>query len=140
MVGEPLYELHELGAESPVGERVAFDLVVVDTPPTRNALYFLDAPRRLSHFLDHRLYRMLTAPTRAYLRAVNVATQALVRTVWNLVGGEVLEDALRFFKALEGMEPRFKERAAHVQALVSDPRLAYLLVASALPDPLSEPE
>src|SRR5215211_1445952 len=138
MAGEKLYELHHLGAETPEGETVAFDLVVVDTPPTRNALDFLDAPRRLSSFLDHRLYRMLTAPTRAYLRAVNVAAQAFVRSVSRLVGSEVLEDALRFFSAFEGMEAGFKERAAHVQALLSDPRTAYLLVASPRRDTVAE--
>ena len=138
MAGEKLYELHELGAETPEGERVSFDLVVVDTPPTRNALDFLDAPRRLSTFLDHRLYRMLTAPTRAYLRAVNVAAQAFLRTVSKLVGSEVLEDALRFFTAFEGMEAGFKERAAKVQALLSDPGTAYLLVASPRRDTVAE--
>jgi anion-transporting ArsA/GET3 family ATPase len=138
MAGEKLYELHELGAETPEGERVAFDLVVVDTPPTRNALDFLDAPRRLSHFLDHRLYRMLTAPTRAYLKAVNVAAQAFLRSVSKIVGSEVLEDALRFFTAFEGMEAGFKERAAHVQALLSDPATAYLLVASPRQDTVAE--
>jgi anion-transporting ArsA/GET3 family ATPase len=138
MAGEKLYELHELGAETPEGERVAFDLVVVDTPPTRNALDFLDAPRRLSHFLDHRLYRMLTAPTRAYLKAVNVAAQAFMRTVSKLVGSEVLQDALRFFTAFEGMEAGFKERAVHVQALLSDPGTAYLLVASPRRDTVAE--
>ena len=66
MAAEKLYELHEEGE---------FDLVVVDTPPTRNALDFLDAPSRLTRFLDHRLYRVLVAPTRTYLRAVNVAAQ-----------------------------------------------------------------
>src|SRR6184192_2185028 len=60
MAAEKLYELHE--AEQ-------FDLVVVDTPPTRSALDFLDAPRRLMRFLDHRLYRALMGPTRAYLKA-----------------------------------------------------------------------
>ena len=138
MAGEKLYELHELGAETPEGERVSFDLVVVDTPPTRNALDFLDAPRRLSTFLDHRLYRMLTAPTRAYLKAVNVAAQAFLRTVSQLVGSEVLEDALRFFNAFEGMEAGFKERAAKVQALLSDPGTAYLLVASPRRDTVAE--
>ncbi len=64
MAAEKLYELHE---ES------KFDLVVVDTPPTRNALDFLDAPPRLARFLDHRLYRLLMAPTRGLVRAVNVA-------------------------------------------------------------------
>jgi anion-transporting ArsA/GET3 family ATPase len=138
MAGEKLYELHELGAETPEGERVSFDLVVVDTPPTRNALDFLDAPRRLAHFLDHRLYRMLTAPTRAYLKAVNVAAQAFMRTVSKLVGSEVLQDALRFFTAFEGMEAGFKERAAKVQALLADPGTAYLLVASPRQDTVAE--
>jgi anion-transporting ArsA/GET3 family ATPase len=138
MAGEKLYELHELGAETPEGERVSFDLVVVDTPPTRNALDFLDAPRRLSHFLDHRLYRMLTAPTRAYLKAVNVAAQAFLRSVSKIVGSEVLEDALRFFTAFEGMEAGFKERAAKVQALLADPGTAYLLVASPRQDTVAE--
>jgi anion-transporting ArsA/GET3 family ATPase len=68
MAGEKLYELHELGADTPEGVRTRFDLVVVDTPPTRNALDFLDASRRLTTFLDHRIYRMLMAPTRAYSR------------------------------------------------------------------------
>jgi anion-transporting ArsA/GET3 family ATPase len=138
MAGEKLYELHELGAETPEGDRVSFDLVIVDTPPTRNALDFLDAPRRLSTFLDHRLYRMITAPTRAYLKAVNVAAQAFLRSVSKLVGGEVLEDALRFFSAFEGMEAGFKERAVHVQALLSDPGTAYLLVASPRRDTVAE--
>ena len=69
---EKLYELHD---------ETDFDLVVVDTPPTRNALDFLDAPRRLTRFLDHRLYRVLMAPTRGVVKAVNVAAQAFLRTV-----------------------------------------------------------
>src|SRR5207302_4489984 len=67
MAMEKLYELHASGQ---------FDLVVVDTPPTRNALDFLDAPRRLTRFLDNRIFRLLMMPTRAYLRAVSVATEA----------------------------------------------------------------
>ena len=95
MAAEKLYELHDEGD---------FDLVVVDTPPTRNALDFLDAPGRLIRFLDHRLYRVLMTPTRAYLRAVNVAAQAFLRTVSKVVGGEVLHDAIAFFQAFDGME------------------------------------
>jgi anion-transporting ArsA/GET3 family ATPase len=119
MAGEKLYELHELGADTPEGVRTRFDLVVVDTPPTRNALDFLDASRRLTTFLDHRIYRMLMVPTRAYLKAVNVAAQAFVRTVSRIVGGEVLDDALAFFTAFEGMEEGFRDRAAHVRAPTS---------------------
>ena len=91
MAAEKLYELHE---ESD------FDLVVVDTPPTRNALDFLDAPGRLVRFLDHRLYRVLMTPTRAYLRAVSVAAQAFLRTVSKVVGGEVLRRRHRLLPGL----------------------------------------
>jgi arsenite-transporting ATPase len=77
MAMEKLYELHQ---------RADFDVVVVDTPPTRNALDFIDAPRRLSRFLDHRLFRMITAPGRGIAKAVNVAAQAFLRTVAKVVG------------------------------------------------------
>jgi len=138
MAGEKLYELHELGADTPEGERVSFDLVVVDTPPTRNALDFLDAPRRLATFLDHRLYRMLTAPTRAYLRAVNVAAQAFLRTVAKVVGAEVIDDAVAFFQAFEGMEEGFRRRADAVVRLLSDDDTAFVLVASPRRDTITE--
>ena len=104
---EKLYELHQ---------RTDFDLVVVDTPPTRNALDFLDAPRRLSRFLDHRLFRMVIAPGRGVMKAVNVAAQAFLRTVAKVVGGEVIDDAVAFFQAFEGMEEGFRERADAVLA------------------------
>ena len=129
MAGEKLYELHSSGR---------FDIVVVDTPPSRNALDFLSASRRLTRFLDHRLYRMLTAPTRAYMRAVNVAAQAFVRTVGRVVGGDVLDDALAFFKAFEGMEAGFRDRAMHVQELLVSDETAYVLVASPRADTVDE--
>ena len=129
MAGEKLYELHE---ESD------FDLVVVDTPPTRNALDFLDASRRLTRFLDHRLYKALMAPTRAYMKAVNVAAQAFVRTIGKVVGGAVLDDALSFFQAFEGMEAGFRDRAARVQALLTAQDTAYVLVASPRADTVDE--
>lgn len=129
MAGEKLYELHSAGE---------YDLVVVDTPPSRNALDFLDASKRLTRFLDHRLFRMLTAPTRAYMKAVNVAAQAFVRTVGRVVGGEVLDDALAFFNAFEGMEAGFRDRAAHVQQLLTSNETAYVLVASPRADTVEE--
>ena len=107
MAMEKLYELHQ---------RTEFDLVVVDTPPTRHALDFIDAPRRLSRFLDHRLFRMVTAPGRGVMRAVNVAAQTFLRTVSKVVGGEVIDDAVAFFRAFEGMEEGFRQRADAVLA------------------------
>lgn len=129
MASEKLYELAVEGD---------YDLVVVDTPPTRNALDFLEAPQRLARFLDHRLYRVLTAPTRGIVRAVNVAAQALVRTMSKVVGAEVIGDAMAFFAAFEGMEQGFKERAARVDELLGEDDTAFVLVASPKADTVAE--
>jgi anion-transporting ArsA/GET3 family ATPase len=129
MAMEKLYELHEEGR---------FDLIVVDTPPSRNALDFLDAPRRLTRFLDNRLFRLLMMPTRAYLKAVNVATQTFLRAVSRVIGTEVVQDAVAFFQAFEGMEDGFRQRALHVRALLSDPETAFVLVASPRRDAVDE--
>ncbi len=120
MAAEKLYELNASGA---------FDLVVVDTPPTRNALDFLDAPGRLTRFLENRVFRLLLMPTRMSLKALTVATQALLRTISKVAGSEIVEDAMAFFRAFEGMEEGFRERARGVEALLSDPGTAFLLVA-----------
>ena len=109
---EKLYELHD---------ETDFDLVVVDTPPTRHALDFLDAPRRLSRFLDHRLFRLLIVPSRGIVKAVNVAAQTFLRTVSKVVGGDVVDDAVAFFQAFEGMEEGFRQRAARVNELLAAP-------------------
>jgi anion-transporting ArsA/GET3 family ATPase len=129
MAMEKLYELHE---------EADFDLVVVDTPPTRHALDFLDAPRRLSRFLDHRLFRLLIAPSRGFVRAVNVAAQTFVRTVSKVVGGDVVDDAVAFFQAFEGMEEGFRRRAARVNDLLAAPETAFVLVASPQRDTVEE--
>jgi anion-transporting ArsA/GET3 family ATPase len=129
MAMEKLYELHQ---------RSDFDLVVVDTPPTRNALDFIDAPRRLSRFLDHRLFRMITSPGRGIVKAVNVAAQAFLRTVAKVVGAEVIDDAVAFFQAFEGMEEGFRRRADAVVHLLSDDDTAFVLVASPRRDTIDE--
>ena len=115
-----------------------FDLVVVDTPPARNALDFLDAPERLTRFLDHRFYRALMAPTRVYLRAMNVAAQAFLRTVSKVVGAEVIADAISFFQAFDGMEAGFRSRAASVDELLRAPSTTYVLVAAPRSDAVAE--
>ena len=129
MAMEKLYELAESGD---------FDLVVVDTPPTRNALDFLDAPRRLTRFLGHRLFQLLLMPTRAYLRAVSVATQALLRTLSRVAGAEIVQDAVTFFQAFEGMEEGFRLRAEHMRELVARPSTAFVLVTSPRADTVEE--
>ncbi len=115
-----------------------FDIVVVDTPPTRNALDLLDAPRRLTRFLENRLFRALMVPTRVGLRAVSVATQALLKTIARVAGAEIVQDAVSFFQAFEGMEDGFRSRASAVHELLADPATAYVLVTSARPDAVAE--
>jgi anion-transporting ArsA/GET3 family ATPase len=129
MAMEKLYELHDAGD---------YDLIVIDTPPSRHALDFLDAPRRLTRFLDNRIFRLLVMPTRAYLRAVSVATQAFVRTVSRVVGAQVVRDAVAFFAAFEGMEEGFRNRAQRVHELLSDSQTAFVLVAAPRRDAVSE--
>ncbi len=130
MASEKLYELHQ---------ETDFDLIVVDTPPTRNALDFLEAPNRLARFLDHRLYRMVTAPTKGIVRAVNVAAQGFLRSVGKVVGGEVVADAIAFFVAFEGMDEGFKDRRRrgwpHCSAA---DETAFVLVASPRRDAVAE--
>ena len=129
MAMEKLYELHT---------ETDYDLVVVDTPPTRNALDFLEAPNHLARFLDHRLYRVLMTPTRGVVKAVNVAAQAFLRTLSRTVGGDVVKDAVAFFQAFEGMEEGFIERAHGVEELLAADETSFVLVASPRADTVAE--
>ncbi len=129
MAMEKLYELHE---------RTDFDLIVVDTPPTRNALDFLEAPSRLTRFLDHRLYKLLTATNRGVLKAVNMAAQSFIRSIAKVVGAAVIDDAIAFFQAFDGMEQGFKERATKVEELLRADETAFVLVASPRRDTIGE--
>ena len=113
MAMEKLYELHDRGG---------FDLIVVDTPPTRHALDFLDAPRRLTRMLDNRVFRILMVPTRTTLRVGSVAAQALLRTISRVVGTEPVDDVVSFFRAFEGMEDGFRDRAQQVMQLLGGRR------------------
>ncbi len=129
MAMEKLYELVEEGG---------FDLIVVDTPPTRNALDFLDAPRRLTRFLENRVFRALMKPAHAGLRVMGVAAQALLRTLSRVAGADIVRDAVAFFQAFEGMEEGFRSRAAHVRELLAQGDTAFVLVASPRPDSVDE--
>ncbi len=129
MAMEKLHELHDEGG---------YELIVIDTPPTRNALDFLDAPARLTRLLDNKLFRLVMAPTRASFRMANLALQAFFRTVSKVIGTEVVEDLVLFFQAFEGMEDGFRERAQRVLALLSDPGTAFVLVTAPARDAVSE--
>ncbi len=105
MAMEKLHELYEDGG---------FDLIVVDTPPSRHALDFLDAPARLLRLLNNPIFRLLMVPARTGLRIAGAAVQAFIRTVSKVVGAEVVDDIVAFFRSFEGMEEGFRVRAARV--------------------------
>ncbi len=115
-----------------------WDLVVVDTPPTRDALAFLDAPLLLARLLDNPIYRMLTAPSRGVFKAVNSAAQTMLRRLARVVGAEVVDEAVAFFQSFEGMEEGFRARAMATLDLLADDRTAFVLVASPRSDTLDE--
>ena len=129
MASEKLYELYE---------EHDFDLVVVDTPPTRNALDFLEAPGRLMRLLDNRIFRLLVVPTKAYLRAISLGVRTFLHTVSSVVGTEVVDDVIAFFRAFEGMEEGFRDRAKRVELLLADDATSFVLVTSARPESIDE--
>lgn len=129
MAAEKLYELHK-------DDR--FDLVVVDTPPTRQALDFLSAPARLNRFIDHPLYRIVIAPTNVGLKAVNAMTQPVLKTIARVVGAQALEDALAFFRAFQGLDVGFHERAKEVDVVLHERTTRYVVITSAQPEPVGE--
>src|SRR6476646_7601513 len=122
--------------------RDEWDLIVVDTPPSRSALDFLDAPARLGSFLDGRLIRLLSAPAkvggRAYLRVVSAAvgTATAIRT--KLLGAQILRDVQSFVAALDTVFGGFRERASRTYELLQAPGTAFLVVAAPEPDALRE--
>jgi anion-transporting ArsA/GET3 family ATPase len=119
-----------------------WDLIVVDTPPSRSALDFLDAPQRLSRFLDGRLIKLLTAPTRvggrAYLKVVNAGFGMLTGIVTKVIGAQVLRDVQTFVAAFDTMFGGFRERAEDTYRLLQTPGTAFLVVATPEPDALRE--
>ena len=129
MAAETLHSLH-------YDDR--FDLVVVDTPPSRNALDFLDAPGVLSRFLDHRIFKLAMLPTRSGLKIFGAAAQPVFRAIGRVVGSDVLADSLAFFQAFSGMETGFRERADDVVALLRAQQTSFVVVASAKRDTITE--
>lgn len=115
-----------------------FDLVIVDTPPTRNALDFLDAPGTLARFLDHPVFRLMMLPTRRGMKVLNVASQPLLRSIGKVVGGDVIADAVAFFQAFAGMETGFRRRAGEVLELLRSDTARFVLVASPRDDTIEE--
>jgi len=141
MAMEKLGQLHhEVRANG--GTRPRWDLIVVDTPPSRSALDFLDAPKRLGSFLDGRFIRLISAPAkvggRASLKVFNVGLGIVSSTLSRVLGGEMLRDVQTFITALDTMFGGFRERADVTYALLSQRSTAFLVVAAPERDALRE--
>ena len=119
-----------------------WDLIVVDTPPSRSALDFLDAPARLSRFLDGRMLRMLLAPARSGGRSmfslVTASFGLFSRAVQKVLGAQLLTDLSGFVAALDSMFGGFRERADETYRILQDPQTAFLLVAAPERDAVRE--
>jgi anion-transporting ArsA/GET3 family ATPase len=119
-----------------------WDLIVVDTPPSRSALDFLDAPARLGSFLDGRLIRILSAPAKAggkaYLRVVSAAVGSATGVLTKLLGAQILKDVQAFVGALDTVFGGFRERASRTYELLQAPGTAFVVVAAPEPDALRE--
>jgi anion-transporting ArsA/GET3 family ATPase len=119
-----------------------WDLIVVDTPPSRSALDFLDAPQRLGRFLDGRLIRLLVVPAkvggRAYLKVLNAGFGMVTGVLTKVLGAQVLKDVQTFVSALDTMFGGFRERADYTYRLLRAPGTAFLVIAAPEPDALRE--
>jgi anion-transporting ArsA/GET3 family ATPase len=126
---ERLYELHTSGK---------YDLIVVDTPPTRNALDFLEAPERMADFFSSRLLRWLLVPYRS--RIVNVASRPFYQVADRILGSAFLQDIAEFFILFQSMYDGFVERAQAVERLLADRRTTFVVVSTLEASPVREAE
>jgi anion-transporting ArsA/GET3 family ATPase len=115
-----------------------WDLVVVDTPPSRNALDFLDAPKRLGSFMDSRLWRLLLAPGRGIGKLVTGAVGLAMRAMSTILGSQMLSDAAGFVQMLDTTFGGFREKADRTYALLKRRGTQFVVVSAAEPDALRE--
>jgi anion-transporting ArsA/GET3 family ATPase len=131
--------MEKLGQLKATGD---YDLVVVDTPPTRSALDFLDAPQRLTTFLDGRMIKILMAPAKAggkaYLKVVSAGFNVFTGVIAKIIGASVLQDVSQFVAALETMFGGFRERAQATYDLLKAPGTSFVVVAAPERDALRE--
>jgi anion-transporting ArsA/GET3 family ATPase len=124
-----LYELDQDGD---------FDVLVLDTPPSRNALDFLDAPSRLAHFFGGRAVRLFLRPASLSGRLLGRGTGVVFSLLERVTGVDLLHDLSVFFRTLGGMVDGFVERARRVEALLGDPATAFVVVTAPRHDPVEE--
>ena len=132
---ERLFEIHQSGR---------YDLILVDTPPTRNALDFLDAPARMAEFFGGRLLRWLTAPYRVGgkrgARMITMASRPFYQVADRLLGSQFLQDIAEFFLNFQSMYDGFVTRSRAVEALLHDKRTSFAVVTTLEDAPLREGE
>ncbi|GAA0603043.1 ArsA family ATPase [Sporichthya brevicatena] len=120
----------------------AWDLIVVDTPPSRSALDFLDAPKRLGSFLDGRVIRILAAPAKAggrgMFKMVTAGFNIVTNVITKVLGAQLLKDVSAFITALDTMFGGFRERADATYKLLKNPETRFIVVAAPEPDALRE--
>jgi anion-transporting ArsA/GET3 family ATPase len=115
-----------------------YDLLVLDTPPTRNALDFLDAPRRLTQFIEGRALQVFMRPTGLGMKVFGRGTSMMFSVLRRVTGVEVLEDLSEFFQAFSGMVGGFRERAERVNELLANPETSFLVVCGPQGEPITE--
>jgi anion-transporting ArsA/GET3 family ATPase len=129
MAMEKLFELHTEGR---------FDLLVLDTPPTRNALDFLDAPKRLTQFIEGRSLRVFMRPTGFAAKVAGRGASVALSVFKRIVGFDLLADLAEFFNAFSGMVDGFQARAKRVNSLLADERTCFLVVCGPQGEPVDE--
>ena len=115
-----------------------YDLIVVDTPPSRSALDFLDAPERLSSFLDGRFIKLLLAPARGPARMMTMGLHLITGALTKILGGQVLRDLQTFVAAVDTLFGGFRQRAQRTYQLLQTGGTAFLVIAAPEPDALRE--
>ncbi len=129
MAMEKLFELHSEGG---------FDLLVLDTPPTRNALDFLDAPKRLTQFIEGKSLRVFMKPTGLAAKVAGRGATVALSVLKRIVGFDLLADLAEFFNAFSGMVDGFQARAKRVNSLLADPHTCFLVVCGPQGEPIDE--
>jgi anion-transporting ArsA/GET3 family ATPase len=129
MAAERLYELYN-------DDR--FDVVIVDTPPSRNALDFLESPERLARFLKHPIVRVLIAPGRGGMRFASAAMTPVLKAISSVVGSDALSGVASFLRAFDGMEKEFTQRALSVARTLRSDDTNFVIVTAPSPDALGE--
>lgn len=129
MAMEKLYEIHQSGD---------YDFLVLDTPPSRNALDFLDAPKRLTQFIEGRSLQIFMRPTGLATSLIGRGSAVMFQVLKRILGFDLLSDIGEFLQAFSGMVDGFSERARSVSDLLADPATSFIVVCGPQGEPIEE--